>query len=396
MTTYSGSSLIVKGDIDTGRGQLGMGWSGVATTGTLWGLRLGANHYNVEVAAPVTLALPAVGISDIEAQPGYWTTIANVNGVSDITITDSLATTLTTITPGNSAMFVADNNLANSWNVQYNTSNYSGGGGTLQDAYDGSASTNPQIALNDTFGALKIRDSATPSASLLNLQNNAGNFNYFNVSNSDAGTQTPSISMLGGSVGAGTAGSIAIGPATISAGNTNAVVMTSTATTVDNCDNSLLTTFTNGQLHYGGTVREATGVAKTSPNEKVIWFLANNITTAGSTVDVLAGTVPVLFSNGSYRISVSLIGRDVVAASSVSVMHELSAMVTFVAGVGTVLGNILTTIETPGYTSITSNAAVVVTGLTLQLTINAPDNISGGAGGAMDFRGIVRITTLIE
>src|SRR5205823_2982099 len=53
-------------------------------------------------------------------------------------------------------------------------------GVTLQQAYD--ASADPEITLDATRGALTLRDASTPlAANLFEVQNNAGNANYFAV-----------------------------------------------------------------------------------------------------------------------------------------------------------------------------------------------------------------------
>jgi hypothetical protein len=54
-------------------------------------------------------------------------------------------------------------------------------GGTLQTAYN--ASTNPELVLNNTNGALTVRDASTPiTGNLFEVQDNAGSTNYFAVS----------------------------------------------------------------------------------------------------------------------------------------------------------------------------------------------------------------------
>jgi hypothetical protein len=63
-------------------------------------------------------------------------------------------------------------------------------GTTLQTAYN--ASTNPEIVLNGTNGALTIRDNATPiGANLFEIQDNGATVNYLSVSASAANTNVP-------------------------------------------------------------------------------------------------------------------------------------------------------------------------------------------------------------
>lgn len=55
--------------------------------------------------------------------------------------------------------------------------------GTLQDVYDGSGVTDPQIGLNVSYGGIAIRDAAGGvSGDLLKIQDNAGSATYFGVS----------------------------------------------------------------------------------------------------------------------------------------------------------------------------------------------------------------------
>lgn len=58
-----------------------------------------------------------------------------------------------------------------------------GGGSTLQNAYDNSGTTSPQIALSTTNGGIKIQDaSGGVSGNLFQIQNSAGTATYFGLS----------------------------------------------------------------------------------------------------------------------------------------------------------------------------------------------------------------------
>jgi len=73
----------------------------------------------------------------------------------------------------------------------------SGNASTLQDAYDGSGSTNPQILLSGANGGLKIRDNSTPvSGNLLQLQNSGGTATYFGVATTGMTIQNSSAVTL--------------------------------------------------------------------------------------------------------------------------------------------------------------------------------------------------------
>jgi parallel beta-helix repeat protein len=74
-----------------------------------------------------------------------------------------------------------------------------GSGGTLQAAYN--ASTNPEIVVDATRGALTVRDNATPiAANLLEVQNNAGTTTYFAVSNNEVTLDASTTLSFGGNV----------------------------------------------------------------------------------------------------------------------------------------------------------------------------------------------------
>lgn len=66
------------------------------------------------------------------------------------------------------------------WTVEYNASNAATVLGTLQSAYNNSSS--PELILDNTRGALTVRDNATPiTGNLLEIQNNGGGVTYFSV-----------------------------------------------------------------------------------------------------------------------------------------------------------------------------------------------------------------------
>lgn len=212
MTSLSNNRITVDGDIDSGRGQLGLGWSGSTISTSLWSLYRGANHYIVDpTSASTIITLPAVGTASSQAQSGHWLTIANVSSTTNnIVINNNSATTITTITPGNSAKIIANSSTVNNWVIQYNTSNYTST--TLQQAYDASGAIT-QIVLSNTNGSLKINDATTPLLYNFEIYNNIGSYHYFASGNFPSGTQNPYIIMLGSTANASNTIS-AIGSAT--------------------------------------------------------------------------------------------------------------------------------------------------------------------------------------
>jgi hypothetical protein len=76
--------------------------------------------------------------------------------------------------------------VAGTYAICTTAGNCTGSAVTLQSAYN--ASTNPEIVLDGTRGALTVRDNGTPlGANLLEIQNNAGTATYFGVSATGAG-----------------------------------------------------------------------------------------------------------------------------------------------------------------------------------------------------------------
>src|SRR6185437_7075853 len=74
---------------------------------------------------------------------------------------------------------------------------------TLQQAYN--ASTNPELTLDGTRGALTIRDASSPlGANLLEVQDNGGSTNYFAVTASGIST-SGNLSVTGTSIFTGAA-----------------------------------------------------------------------------------------------------------------------------------------------------------------------------------------------
>jgi len=381
MTTLSNSRFTIAGDIDTGRGQLGIGWAGTAVTGTLWGLRSGGNHYAINCASNITITLPDVGTGSTQAQPGYWATIINTSSTNSITVNNFGATLINTLPAGKSAMYiaVATSFAATNWVLQYDTTTYDSSG-TLQQAYNASGTANPQILLNTTFGAVKIQDNSTPiGATLFNVLNSTGN-PIFRVGNT---TFPNSVSVFSGSVGASNsfgvgssslngAGSVLLGDSTIVGSFTGATIF--------------YQVFTGGSWAYAGSVQE--GTTKTSPNRRTLYFLINAVTTSGVATNLFTPT-----ANTSYQVTVTAYGRDATNTSAVSATHIIDALVTNITGTLLVVSQQLRTIETPGYTSIPSNAVLSINSTNVSITLTAPDNTSAGT---MDYRVILEYSALTE
>jgi hypothetical protein len=126
--SFPSSCYLKTGDVDVGRSQLGVGWSGNPVSNFLWGNYNAANRYCFTIFTDTIMRLPVVGTSVNEAQPGYWVTIANDNTSASPYILDVYEftgiTKLATLYPGCSACFIANTAVPNNWTVMYSTSDY--------------------------------------------------------------------------------------------------------------------------------------------------------------------------------------------------------------------------------------------------------------------------------
>lgn len=413
MTTLSNNRTIINGDIDTGRGQLGIGWAGTATAGPLWSLRSGANHYAMTSATTITLVLPDVGTGATQAQPGYWFTVRNT-GTNTITFNNFAGATINALAGGVSAMYiaVATSFASSNWVVQYDTTTY-GAATTLQQAYNASGTATPQITLSSTNGAVKIQDAATPIGAALFSISDSVAANIFRIGNSTnstnagffggtstglrsfavgTGSATGANSVLFGSGTASSTNQFVVGPSTASgAGST--ILSDASFTGTYSGTGVFYQLYNGGSWAYSGGIQE--GTTKTSPNRRTLYSNNNGITVAGSPITLFSFTGTV---GTTYSLRIVAYGRDAVTASTVSATHFLDALVVFTgAGVGTVISQQLRTIETAGYTTTTSNAVLSINTTNVVLTLNAPDNVSGGsATGLMDYRVVTEYSSLSE
>lgn len=387
MTTLSNNRTIIDGDIDVGRGQLGFGWRGTASSVALWSLQRGANHYLIDPTANnTTITLPLVGTSSTQAQPGHWLTIANISGSGfNLVVNNSGGTTIATLTPNNSLKIIADSSAATSWVVQYDTTIYTTAA-TLQSAYNASGATT-QIVLSNTFGGLKINDASTALGRLFEIHNNAATYDYFSIGNVTPGSQTPYVSMLGATPGA--TNSVGIGTiATTSAANGSVALCDSASAYSGYANpNTLYAVFTGGEQHYGGAVKA--GTTKTSPNEIDFYYSRNAVTTSGFTVALVGSTSTVVTSSAgsTYALDLKIYGRDATSPSTVSARHVISALVaTSTTNVPTVISQSVSTQETAGFTTTPASATLTANATDVLLTLVAPDNVTAPTGAGMDYR----------
>lgn len=387
MSVLSNNRQYINGDLYVGRGQLGLGWRGSATTGTdLWSLTYAANHYLIDPSTNnAIVVLPVVGTLNTQAQPGHWVTIINIATINNLVINNSSGVTVATLSPSKSIMFIADSAAVTSWVVQYDTSTY-GIPTTLQGSYNASAGANPQIQLTSAGSQLRIRDYTANTTDIFSISNNANTYKYINASNNGS-NNTHFVGLLNGNANSGT-NNASIGSMTVDGNGIIGVCDSVTAYTGYNTSNRYYTVFTNGEHHYGGAINE--GTAKTSPNERITYSTINAVTTAGTTINIA------VLPSTTYSFNIDIYGRDVTTSSLVSVRHKLEALVAVnAANTPSVIGQTISTMETIGFTSFPANATLGISGTNVTLTVNAPDNVVAPSS-AMDFRVVIKANILTE
>ncbi|HSX15484.1 MAG TPA: hypothetical protein VLF40_01715 [Candidatus Saccharimonadales bacterium] len=206
----------------------GLSWDGSSTTARIKtstnNLALEANGLsvltaqNVSGAAVIELGSPSTSNGKVQ--------LDNASASANVTIQATGVTTTYLIdlpaVKGTAGQCLAISSVAGSTETLGYASCGGGGSPTLQDTYNNSATTNPQIQLSNTNGGLKIRDASSSSiTNLLQVQNSAGNTTYLAVTTT--GIQAPGIDSVSGSlaVGGTTATGVNLGNTT----NTTALLL---------------------------------------------------------------------------------------------------------------------------------------------------------------------------
>lgn len=119
-------TLFKTGDIDVGRSQLGLNWSGTPSSVNLWDNYFAANRYCITATSNLSINLPEIGTLATQAQPGYWVTIVNDADSAPFTVTVFDSTGLTQLgilypTCSLCAIAIA---ATNDWTITQNTSDY--------------------------------------------------------------------------------------------------------------------------------------------------------------------------------------------------------------------------------------------------------------------------------
>ncbi|HKX72477.1 MAG TPA: hypothetical protein VJM32_00505 [Candidatus Saccharimonadales bacterium] len=193
-----GAGLVALGDQNTTTINIGRG-SNIARTITIGDTSGGNQAQTVTVgntgASSVTTIKGGGGVT-INAVSGNW----SLQGASTSTLagtSGSFTTTLGFTTPTANTTLNLPALTAGTYTVCTSSGNCAGAGVTLQSAYNNS--TNPELTLDATRGALTIRDASSAlGANLLEVQNNAGGTTYFAVS--ATGTSTTGTATATGNI----------------------------------------------------------------------------------------------------------------------------------------------------------------------------------------------------
>lgn len=114
------------GDVNVGRSQLGINWSGTPSSVNLWDNYFAANRYCITATSDLSINLPEIGSLDTQAKPGYWVTIVNDVDSSPFTVTvfDSTGLTQLGILYPTCSLCAIAISPTDDWTVTQNTSEY--------------------------------------------------------------------------------------------------------------------------------------------------------------------------------------------------------------------------------------------------------------------------------
>ncbi len=213
-------NLDVSGTLTSGTGNaFQVDASGNVTAGTINGQTISAAASftgTVTVATGFTLTAGnlAVNSGDITASgnatlQGGTATLGTISQPGSLVIFDGSnhSGAVQTAPLAQNTVYTLPDPGAGTAEICLDTGNCSGAAVTLQTAYDNS--TNPEIVLDATRGALTIRDNSTPlGANLFEVQNNGGGTTYFavtatGVSVTGTATATGNINSSGGDIQTG-------------------------------------------------------------------------------------------------------------------------------------------------------------------------------------------------
>lgn len=310
----------------------------------------------IELQDNTNVAGNVVASGDIAANGGDLTSSGSLNitpggtltaGVSAQTLTlqGNASTSLRATDSGNTTIVGFTSPTANTtlnfpaltagtYTICTTSGNCTGTAATLQSAYDNS--TNPEIVLDATRGAVTIRDNATPlGANLLEVQNNGGGTTYLavtasgltvtgtatisgSINTTSGGLQTNSTTRIDNSgnltnIGTVTlSGAISGGTSFTGSGNINTtggVIQTNSTTRIDNSGNltnigavaaSGSATFQGGSLTLGTNAQAGTVVFNDgSSNTGTLQVAALGQNTVYTLPDPGTGTVSICLTTGN-------------------------------------------------------------------------------------------------
>ena len=353
-------SLSVSGDITfTGLLPIANGGTNSSTAGgALTNLGAAASGANSDITSTSALAtatglntitptgaLTVGAVSQSITLQGSTATLTSNGAGNDITLTSADAIILSavgniTFSGFNCTTFSNGGTLTTDASGNVTCSNDDGGATpTLQTTYN--ASTNPELTVDATRGALTVRDNSTPiAANLLEVQNNSGSTTYFRV---DAN-------------GIETTGT------TTSTGNINSsggVIQTNSVTRIDN----------SGNLTNIGTINSQT--------------ISSSANFTGTVSVATSLTSPLLSSVGALTITPG--GAFVVGATSQSLSLQGNGSTTLSSTSGGFT-------NTLGFTTPAgSNKSITIPNASGTVAVSASGNISLSVSGDITFTGLLPI-----
>lgn len=317
-----------RGDLTTNGGQLGYSYeAAVAANLDLINVHeknIMVERYSLEpTGGDRVISLPPVSDAAFQnstgVKAGFKLFVKNISDTNSLDL-NSGVNLIVTLEPGFTALLNSTNDATpNNWRIFGVLSENAvvPQDVTLQDAYDFSDATTSKIQLDETRGAIQVRDTATFLDDVFSVSNDDDSTNHFRVKNTTPTTDTPAIDLLAGT--SNNPGSLTMGGATSNADNSVTLSSGKAVTNAEN--NSMLTSF---ELYTDINGVKQHGEADSDPF-KIKYY--------GKVTGIDTSTVVPLFPSGlqfntTYLYKLSIVGRDEVnTAETVSHIGELKGAI---------------------------------------------------------------------
>ena len=343
-----GAGTVAVGDVNSTTINIGRG-SNIARTITIGDTGGGSNAQTISIGntgATSTTTIKGGGGITINASSGAY----SLQGASTSTMSGTSSTFTTTFgftTPTANTTINLPALTAGTYTVCTSSGNCAGAATTLQTAYN--ASTNPELTLDATRGALTIRDASSAlGANLLEVQNNAGSTTYFAVtatgtSTTGSATATGNINTSGGA---------------LQTNGTTRIDNSGNATNIGNI--GLSGTISGGTTYTGsGTINTTGGAIQTNST--------NRIDNSGNLVNIgnITGTGAITIASSGAGNDIIVNGADafiVQDASQFTSTLQVDGVATFNTDVTLALAD-TENLEITSTVTGTNDVALVYTGL---------------------------------